>query len=801
MKKGIIVLLVWLSTPVLAVDVYKCTTETGTISYQQTPCRGNQPTMLESKGIVDRESYQQAMKMQSGKLGKYQVNMLVFKWWKGFRNEVSDEFLHFKFTDDSGDTDISLLIDFIDSEQIKKMDQLAVKNMVIEKGKTFERVSVLGKTSLKTMKLNDGYGYYASYKDASLVGKTSYPAGEYLNTTQGLLKKGDLLVNFTLLSNDTSAENHLFALQFLANGIFIEEVTQEAVVEASLLDRAYIEYHDGSKLKALELFEELVKREPDEFKSWIGYCLALRDNNRLQMALVACDRALGFKPNDPDVLNSVMNILIKGREYNKALELAKNLVQISVKPQILDTINNLGFYAMIDGQLEVAKIALEMVKREAGPTRKVMLDLAELDYLEGKKEQAVSSFKSIEKQTQDVGVIRDYYLKPIENNQKIHPPHSNSDSFSDIPSALLNIGDGQLSEAMVKPWVKRYYPIQGVGQLEVKLPEDWLENIQLKKVNEKTKELSLVLVDDTGSLMNVRLDVGKMTGDWSISDMETQMKSSLKLYFEDEPLNLTKLKGDVEGFTYQGITPDEDSNFIHAISYLDGLVAVDVVGLSVDVSSQQRGLLAEIINSVRLTAVDQTILVIEPTKASEESEKTIVERKRKPVNETALPESPDGFSWVRMPKAMAAFLKPDGWFQKNKSTEDAVTYVIAKEDVTKNNYFDTGLTVIAIEDLHKKSGVVPFLLALAMADEIEKDSDNKVLDIEELSQGPFNSFGVKYENHPANMPAIVVHKVFISNDSTGSLYIVNFEAPKDEWDEAWKMGEVMLKKYLIDDEF
>ena len=48
---------------------------------------------------------------------------------------------------------------------------------------------------------------------------------------------------------------------------------------------------------------------------------------------------------------------------------------------------------------------------------------------------------------------------------------------------------------------------------------------------------------------------------------------------------------------------------------------------------------------------------------------------------------------------------------------------------------------------------------------------------------------------------IIIHKVFISNDKTGSLYIVSFEAPKSDWDEAWKIGETMLKYYLVDDEF
>lgn len=606
MKKGLFVLMTAFSPALWAIEVYKCTTETGTTSYQQTPCQGDQPTMLESKGIVDAESYQQALKILSGALKNHQVSMLYFKWWKGFKNEVSDEFLHFKLTDQSGDTDIALLIDFIETEKVKNLDQVAIRKMVQDKGEKLERSSESGKTHIETMKLDDGYGYFATYKDASLVGKKTYPPGEYLNTTQGVLKKGEVLVNFTLLSNDTSAENHIFALQFLANGILIEPMEAELDPNISLLDQAYEEYHYGSKLKAMDLFEQLVREQPNEFKSWIGYCLALRDNNRLQMALVACDRALTFKPNDPDVLNSVMNVLIKGRQYDQALEVAHKLIQSSVKPQILSTINNLGFYAMIDGNLKVARQALNLVKREGGPTRKVMLDLAELDYLEGNKDRAIASFQSVAEQTQNDGTIQAYYLDPIIKGQMVHPPHSNSESYSEIPDKLLSVGSGQLSEAMVQPWVNRFYPILGVGRLELSVPESWAENARLAVQDKQSKQLSLVLGGADENLIVIHVDVGKVDTAWSLSDISEHMKSSMKLHFQDQALSLNRLDGDLKGFEFKGIA--SDGEFVHAQSSLDGVIVTDVVGVSLQDSEKNQAVMLKVINSIRLVDADQTAL-------------------------------------------------------------------------------------------------------------------------------------------------------------------------------------------------
>jgi tetratricopeptide (TPR) repeat protein len=795
MKTGIMILALLAGSLLQAKSIYKCTTETGTDSYQETPCQGNAPSMLETKGIVDEESYQESLKLSTGSLAKYEVSMLTFKWWKFFKNEVSDQFLHFKFTDNTGDTDISLLIDFIEPNDDSKLDQMKVKNLVADKGKVFEKMSVLGKTNIKTLEVEGGYGYYATYKDASLVGKTSYPAGEFLNTTQGMLKKSGLLINFTLLSNDTAAENHIFALQFLANGILIEEQNNDTESETSLLDRAYTTYYEGAKLKALILFEQLVKEEPDQFKSWIGYCLALRDNNRLQMALVACDKALGFKPGDPDVMNSVINIMIKARHYEKGLQLARQLIQSSVKPQILDTINNLGFYAMIDGNFTVARDALELVKREAGPTRKVMIDLAELDYLQGNKEQAVATFeKIVSQQTNDK--IKKYYLDPIREDKTIHPPLSYHESYTDIPTELLNIGHNQLTEDMVQPWVKRFYPVLGVAQLEINMPEKWGENVQLKTVDDQTKQLALIIAD-MDPLTQIRINLGKVDQEWTLSDLETHMRLSLKLYFEDKKLILEPISSNGKGFQYKGTTVSKpEPAYVYAKNLLDGVISLNVVGVMASENQNYKNQLAKVINSIQLTSVNQTAL-----KKSSTSPQNSNAYSNKSTDEIDLPTPPNGYSWLRMPKAMAAALKPDGWFEKTENTADAVTYIISKESLDAQESFETGFTLIAVKDIKSKSGLPAIMFPFTLTKEIEDDSESTVIQMEDISQGPFTSIMVQYENHPENMPPIIIHKAFIANEDTNSLYIIIFEAPKDEWTEAWNTGEVMFKKYFLDDAF
>lgn len=210
-------------------QIYKCIEQGGTISYQERPCVDLAETMLTKRGIVDDETYSKSLKSLSGSLGENQVTMLAFDWWRGFRKEIDDRFLHFKFTDDEGDTPITLLVDFIVPASEQALLDKEIKSFFTQKAEKFLKTSVETKLIAQKMKANQGFGYYQTFTDKNLVGKSSYPAGEYLYTTSGLMTHGDVMVNFTLLSNDYLAQNHLFAMGFLENGIKIEKDRKSVV--------------------------------------------------------------------------------------------------------------------------------------------------------------------------------------------------------------------------------------------------------------------------------------------------------------------------------------------------------------------------------------------------------------------------------------------------------------------------------------------------------------------------------------------------------------------------------------------
>jgi hypothetical protein len=163
-----------------------------------------------------------------------------------------------------------------------------------------------------------------------------------------------------------------------------------------------------------------------------------------------------------------------------------------------------------------------------------------------------------------------------------------------------------------------------------------------------------------------------------------------------------------------------------------------------------------------------------------------------------LPPAPTGFAWQRLTPIKSALLKPDGWFYKESTNANTQGFFISREDIDKVGAFKTGLTLDCIRDVTKKVNVLPSLYAA----EIAKVAASKYTLLEKSSsqQGPFKAIRFCYVSSPTNQESVTVYHLMIANDKTGTLFIAIFESPTNEWKEAWKKGEVILKKMLLDDE-
>ena len=78
----------------------------------------------------------------------------------------------------------------------------------VEKGMQFEE-----------LKPRFGEGTYCVFTDASLVGKSDYPSGEYLHVTAGIKAWPGTAVLFTIFSNETQSSEYRSAMAVLRDSV------------------------------------------------------------------------------------------------------------------------------------------------------------------------------------------------------------------------------------------------------------------------------------------------------------------------------------------------------------------------------------------------------------------------------------------------------------------------------------------------------------------------------------------------------------------------------------------------------
>jgi Tfp pilus assembly protein PilF len=167
-----------------------------------------------------------------------------------------------------------------------------------------------------------------------------------------------------------------------------------------------------------------------------------------------------------------------------------------------------------------------------------------------------------------------------------------------------------------------------------------------------------------------------------------------------------------------------------------------------------------------------------------------------PEQNSAFPAPSKGYNWVHCDETKSAFLKPDGWFfKKVKGDRGAWGYFISMQDIDKEGAFITGLSVNVIPGVPSKTHASD--LAAAMDDEVARSS-GVIKGPWHNNFGPFHQLGVEVIKSDVKNGDYVVHLLVIENDQTGTHYIITYEAPKASWESAWKIGEPILKKFLID---
>lgn len=157
-----------------------------------------------------------------------------------------------------------------------------------------------------------------------------------------------------------------------------------------------------------------------------------------------------------------------------------------------------------------------------------------------------------------------------------------------------------------------------------------------------------------------------------------------------------------------------------------------------------------------------------------------------------LPPPPGGFSWKRIESIKAAFLVPAGWHFFEETQGEIRGIFITKEKIRGGSQFSTGLTI----NVQKVQGSASERAMKAIAQLARLGTYD---DLRESEHGAMKLYGA-HVHVTADPPAFTEEVLAIGNDKTGTLYILIFESPDSSWDEAWKIGQVILDRFLLDDE-
>lgn len=160
-----------------------------------------------------------------------------------------------------------------------------------------------------------------------------------------------------------------------------------------------------------------------------------------------------------------------------------------------------------------------------------------------------------------------------------------------------------------------------------------------------------------------------------------------------------------------------------------------------------------------------------------------------------LPPAPAGYLWRSIEDIQSAFLVPASWHFKEVRAKGTRSFFITRENIDERGGFETGLTINFVQ---KGDEFDPVAYAAALV--LEVVEHNEVLEEPfEAGGGTLKGYGCRVRTVTGAGPLIMQHLV-IGNAKTGSLFVMFFESPEEEWEKAWAIAEPMMTLFVLGDE-
>ena len=165
-----------------------------------------------------------------------------------------------------------------------------------------------------------------------------------------------------------------------------------------------------------------------------------------------------------------------------------------------------------------------------------------------------------------------------------------------------------------------------------------------------------------------------------------------------------------------------------------------------------------------------------------------------------LPPAPAGFSWKQLEPIDAHFLVPDGWHYRFESDDRTLAYFITQTEIPEGGEFEVGLSLNVMQKMAERTGnrdAARFARDYIGACREQYDA----VEAWQFEKAPFKGYGCQFSDEPRPGRKITMTTLTIANTQTDTLYLLWFEAPTDQWDAAWQIGNVLMSGFALDDNY
>ena len=159
---------------------------------------------------------------------------------------------------------------------------------------------------------------------------------------------------------------------------------------------------------------------------------------------------------------------------------------------------------------------------------------------------------------------------------------------------------------------------------------------------------------------------------------------------------------------------------------------------------------------------------------------------------------PAGFAWQPLPGAKAAMLLPTGWHYQVEGPPGAPTYCLTREAVGESGEFATGLSVQVVRKATARTRYPAAEYAALLLLRAGFGAGRQRLADTASVAGPWHRRAVRYREAAPDAEPRIIYQLALANAKTDTLYLLTFESPEKEWPEAWALGAVMVREWVLD---